>query len=238
MKLLKKVELTIDLTRVVDESALTGDELIDKWESAAAKRSSLNLRTLLGQGVMKELLADQLKESDELVRKYWANSNGEFNYGQCILNVNGIDSKTLLTEIRKLFLGATGKPEQVEQYLIDNLFPVHPEHYTVDNGANVETMGGLPAFTKPVPCTPDQAPDFVKELVDSSYPLCSAGDGPLLDGTPFTYVLQQFRDTEEGMEANLIIWYPAGCPDVYVEEHVEHYAVEFRNGCLAATGRL
>ena len=54
------------------------------------------------------------------------------------------------------------------------------------------------------------------------------------DGTLFTYVLQQFKDTDDGMEANLRIWYPAACPPIYLEEHAEHYAVEFRNGLRMA----
>jgi hypothetical protein len=49
-----------------------------------------------------------------------------------------------------------------------------------------------------------------------------------------TYVLQQFKDIEDGMEANLRIWCPAACPPIYLEEHAEHYAVEFRNGCRMA----
>ena len=238
MKLLKKAEITLDVTRIIDENKLTGDELVDKWEAEAAKRSSLNLRTLLALEPMQNLLADQIKESDKRIREYWENSDGDFNYGQCIMKIKGIDSKTLLSSIRELFAGASGTPEQVKAHAIRNLFPVHPEHYTLKNGANVETMGGLATLTKPMPYAVDQAPAFVRQLVDNLYPLCMAGAGPLLDGTPFTYVLQQFKDTEDGMEANLIIWYPAGCPAIYVEEHVEHYAVEFRNGCLLALGKL
>jgi hypothetical protein len=53
-----------------------------------------------------------------------------------------------------------------------------------------------------------------------------------------TYVLQQFKDTDAGMEANMRIWYPAGCPPIYLEEHAEHYTIEFRNGCRLAAATL
>lgn len=233
MKLVKKAELSVDVTESNNQK-LTDNQVVDKWELDAAKRTSLNLRTLLFEEAMLDLLKHQMDEADTKIKQYAAASNGDFDYGQLIMRVKGIKSETLFSSLRATFMAAKGTPEQVKNNVVNTLFPAHPEHYALGGGC-IETMGGLPTLTTPMPVSPDQAPDFVKPFVDKSYSINSAGAGPLRDGTPFTYVLQQFRDTDDGMEANLMIWYPSGCPSAYVEEHIEHYAVEFLNGCRMAS---
>ncbi|MCQ9389583.1 hypothetical protein NQ038_13135 [Brevibacterium sp. 50QC2O2] len=64
------------------------------------------------------------------------------------------------------------------------------------------------------------------------------GAATLEDGSVFTYVLQEYKDTDEGMNVSLRIWYPAAAPAAYTEEHAYHYAVEFRNGARLAAARL
>lgn len=76
-----------------------------------------------------------------------------------------------------------------------------------------------------------EIPDFTRPLIDPSYDVSKVGKGLLRDGSVQSYVLQQFRDVDGGIEASLHIWYPAACPDSVVEEHLQDYAVEFRNGC-------
>lgn len=237
MEVLKKIAISIDLTESNDEKNLTGNQLVDKWELKAAKRISANLRTLLFEEAMLKLIEPQILEADERIRTYYAQSNGDFNCGQIVLKIKGVKSKPLFAILREIFMNAKGTPELVRNNVINFLFPVHPEHYALAGGC-VETMGGIPTLTFPKPLPTEQAPDFIKPFVDKTYSICSSGEGPLKDGTPFTYVLQQFKDTNEGMEANLMIWYPAGCPNEYVEEHLEHYAVEFTNGCKFAVSNL
>jgi hypothetical protein len=146
------------------------------------------------------------------------------------MRIKGVKSAVFFASVKNTFTAVKGTPEQQKETVVKFLFPAHPEHYALDGGC-IECMGGLPTHTNPEPMPPEQAPSFVKELVDDSYTISMSGSGPLRDGTPFTYVLQQFKDTDDGMEANLSIWYPSACPDSYVEEHIEHYAIEFCNGC-------
>ena len=52
------------------------------------------------------------------------------------------------------------------------------------------------------------------------------------------YVLQQYKDTDDGMIADLRIWYPSAGASYYLKVHAEHYAVEFHNGIkMAAAAR-
>lgn len=132
--------------------------------------------------------------------------------------------------------GAAGTPQQRRDAALGMAFPCHPEHYALPPYVGVvETMGGIPTRSRVKVI--DDAPEFVSRFVDESYPLRVTGAGELDDGAIFTYVLQQFKDTDTGMEANLRIWYPAACPPAYIEEHAQHYAVEFRNGCRFAAAQ-
>jgi hypothetical protein len=182
---------------------------------------------------MFELLRPQIEEADRRMKQYLAASNGEFTSTQVILTVNGLKSATLFSTIRAALSLMNGTPEQVREGVINTVFAQHPEHYMLPPYQGVvETMGGIP--TRSHVFVRQDVPDFVTTLIDESYPIRLIGAAELDDGTLFTYVLQQFKDTDDGMEANLRIWYPAACPSVYLEEHAEHYAVEFRNGCRMA----
>lgn len=212
------------------------DRRIDEWELKAARRGLTNLRELLYGEPMVELLREQIEHADALHREYLAASAGQWTEGQVILTVKGLAVETFITFLRASLGAIDGTPEQVRQTADAMLFPSHPEHYGMPPYRGViETMGGIPTRTRVGFI--DNPPEFVAGLIDESYPIRLTGAGELEDGTPHTYVLQQLKDTEDGMEANLRIWYPAACPPHYVAEHVEHYAVEFRNGCrIAASG--
>lgn len=212
------------------------DEQIDLWELAAAKRTATNLRELLYEDKMLRLLKDELAASFTLNKKYAAASNHDFNYGQLTLKIEGITSEILVDSVTQLMNAVKGSANQARDMMFEQTFAVHPEHYAL-GGGNIETMGGRPVLTKPMPTPIDKLPSFVRQFVDPQYTTVTAGCGPLQDDTPFTYVLQQYKNIDNGMEASLMIWYPAACPDDYVNEHIEHYAVEFRNGCRMALQR-
>jgi hypothetical protein len=229
MKLIKEAEITVDLNE--DYKNDVSDNIrVDEWELEAAKRVALNLRSLLFEEKMLDLIHDQVEESDRLIKGYVAKQPDDFNYGRLKLTVNGIHSKAFFASVQHVMTAVKDSPKQI---VFEQGFYAHPEHYALDQG-NIETMGGRPTETLPTFVKLEDAPDFVREFIDDQYPIQSAGAGPLRDGTPFTYVLQQMKDTDAGMVADLMIWYPAGAPDIYVEEHVEHYAIEFRNGCKLA----
>ena len=208
------------------------DTRVDEWELKASRRALANLRELLYRQPMFDLLKDQLAEAERLHRSYLAESNGEWAETEVRLHATGMTTEEFVPGIMAILANTAGTEEDRRSMAFAMSFPLHPEHYAVPPFAGVaETMGGIPTLTRVA--RDENPPEFVLARMDESYSLRAPGKGELEDGTPHSYVLQQFRDIDSGaragIEASLRIWYPAACPPVYLEEHAEHYAVESRN---------
>lgn len=227
-----------EVTATVDGTSYS-DSDIDTFELRASRRSLLNLRSLLWGENMLDLIGDQLDESDRRIRQYVADSHGEFTGIRVVLDIKGLKIAEFMPILRESMGAAGGSDEQKRQMAVDWLFEFHPEHYALaPEGAGViETMGGLPTLSHPKFVAPDNVPAFVRDLIDPSYALSTVGEADLRDGTVFTYVLQEYRDTDEGLQASLRIWYPKAAPEAYCREHAEHYSVEFRNGVRIAVAQ-
>lgn len=234
-------DTTLTAVTATTPATTVDDTGIDEWELAASRRILANLRTLLAGQPMLELIDDQVVESDRQLKSYVEQSNGEFTGTQVLLQIVGLHVQQLMPAIREIMGGAASPDPAVRDAALSMAFAAHPEHYAMAPAGRpgvIETMGGLPTRSFPAFVQPDEAPSFVSDLIDSSYDLSTVGAADLADGTIFTYVLQEYRDTADGMEASLRIWYPAACPPAYVEEHAQHYAVEFRNGARLAAAAL
>jgi len=213
------------------------DRRIDEWELKAARRALVNLRELLYGAPMLNLLGKQIDQADQDLKGYLAASNGEFSETQVILTAEGLKVSDFIPTLRAALAAADKSPLELRNAAVGFVFPVHPEHYGLPPYRGVvETMGGIPTRSRVMVI--QDPPDFITKFVDESYPMRLTGAGELDDGKLFTYVLQQFKDTDAGMEANLRIWYPSACPPAYLEEHAEHYTVEFRNGFRVAAAAL
>lgn len=212
---------------------------IDEFELDASRRILANLRTLLYGEPMWKLIEAQVDASEAQFKKWLDESNGEYRGGRVKLRIEGLTVEQLFGSIMKTMGAALAEGEARRQASIDGVFPAHPEHYglALDGPGGVETMGGMPTLTYPGYITDDaEIPDFIRPLIDDSYQLSKVGKGLLRDGSVQSYVLQQFRDADGGIDACLDIWYPAACPESVVEEHLRHYSVEFRNGVRLARG--
>ncbi|MCB0911001.1 MAG: hypothetical protein KDB60_05215 [Propionibacteriaceae bacterium] len=232
---------TLTAVTATTPDATVNDTGIDEWELAASRRILANLRTLLDGQQMLDLIKDQVDESDRQLKEYIEQSHGEFTGTQVILQVSGIHVQQFMPTVQAMMGGAASPDPAVRGAALTMAFAAHPEHYAMAPGGRpgvIETMGGLPTRSFPAFVQPDQVPDFVSDLIDSSYDLSTVGAADLADGTMFSYVLQEYRDTADGMQVSLRIWYPAACPPAYVEEHAQHYAVEFRNGARLAAAAL
>ncbi|MBU9765106.1 hypothetical protein FR943_14795 [Mycobacterium sp. TNTM28] len=217
------------------------DAGIDQWELKASRRALANLRTLLYGQPMIDLLQAQIDEADSKLTQYLAESDGKYTGTRVVLTVEGLKIEQFIPVLRSILGAAAADDDEGRRKAsIDFLFPTHPEHYSLPiKGVGViETMGGIPTRSFPAFAPPEEVPDFVSALIDKSYDISMTGKAGLEDGTIFTYVLQEYKDTLAGMEVSLRIWYPAACPPEYVKEHSEHYAVEFRNGCRMAAAAL
>jgi hypothetical protein len=203
------------------------DQRLDQWELKAARRALQNLKILLYETPMLDLLRGQIEEGDRRLKQYLAASKGEYTQTQVIVRGTNVTTEQMLANYR-LVLGGVMTPEKKREVAFNMAFPMHPEHYAIPPYTGiVETMGGIPTRSRVMRA--EETPSFIAPFIDESYPMRLVGKAEIDDGTTYMYVLQQFKDTDAGLEANLRIWYPAACPPIYLEEHAEHYAVEFRN---------
>lgn len=182
---------------------------------------------------MLDLLNDQLDAHDEEFRGYVATSNDEWSECHVKLHAEGVTLDEVLPVIGKSMaaMGADGASgfEEKREAVESVIFPIHPEHYSVlPEVGGIETMGGMPFRTKLFRATTDEAPEWLTSKMDSSYTLSNVGRSTLKDGTPHTWVMQQFKDTDSGVEFDLHVWYPKACPPAYVEEHGQHFPIELR----------
>ncbi|WP_327119662.1 hypothetical protein OG206_24685 [Streptomyces sp. NBC_01341] len=61
-----------------------------------------------------------------------------------------------------------------------------------------------------------------------------APGGEQADGTVVGRALTQFGDTADGFTASLTVYLPTERPQDVLEQHLRHYAAEFRNRIVAA----
>jgi hypothetical protein len=215
------------------------DRRIDEWELEASRRMLANLRELLiGQPIL-DLIADQLSEHERRMKKYVEESNGQFSECKVVLRATGVTLKEFVANTQQQ-MGVLFSNDLAakREWKINLLFPMHPEHYHFFDHAfgGVETMGGLPIVDYLE--RTEEGPEWIMKLRDPAYPMQIMAKTHGGDGTPHFWTLQQFRECEGGLEAVLRVFYPAACPPSYVEEHAQHFAIEYRNILrLSAAGR-
>jgi hypothetical protein len=237
MATLKDLAINFDNKHVGPAS----EAVVDAWELKASRRALLNLRKLLHDQPMIDLLKPQIEQQDALLRDYVAKSGGKFKLSITSGTVKGLNSGQFFGWMMENFRAAmpgVSTPEARRAATFKIGYPMHPEHYVAPPTylGIVETMGGLPTRIRVVPFPAEQAPDFIKAHFDDNYPHKIAGHGELEDGTIFTYPFHQFRDTPDGkgFEMQLHNFWPVACPQIFVDEHEEHFAVEFRNSIRLA----
>ena len=218
------------------KGTVTEDDVV-RWELKAARRGLMNLRTLLYGAPMTALLKAQIEESDRRIKEYIAASKGEVSECRTTVAVNGLKADAffahMVSESQKM---SNGTPAEKSELMIKSGFVIHPEHYALPPYPGIiETIGGLPTRMRTLP--DKEPPPYVKAAYDDAYPFKFPGKAELDDGTLVAWVAHQFRNTNEGLEAVFRVWWPAACPPNYVEDHAEHFAIEFCNAFeLAAAG--
>jgi hypothetical protein len=208
---------------------------VDRWELDAARRAVLNLKTLLHDQPMLDLLKNQIEEADAKIKKDLAASNGKWRLCRVDGHVEGITSAQyfawMMGKLGPLMPGGGATPAQRREACL-NGYAHHPEHYVTPPNylGIVETMGGLPTRMKVTPQrTLDNAPQFVKDDLDPTYQHNLYGHSELEDGTISNYCFHQFRDSDSGADFILRVWFPVAADQLYWDQHAQHFAIEFRN---------
>ena len=208
-----------------------GDGTIDGFELSSARRALALLKERLGRERLLELLQDDIAAGDAFLRDHLTRSGGQEATGTTVLRAHGISARQ--------FGGWLGQAFTREDVMLAG----HPEHYSIhaEPGATVnivETLG-------------DQVCSFFMQDWDDAAVTAQQGPaappaGPptrrsrmaLADGTIIGSIANTFEDTVDGFTAHLSVTLPVTCSPEVVEQHLEHFAVEFRTWILNAATEL
>ena len=204
---------------------------VDAWELKAARRGFGNLKTLLEGQPMLDLLAKQIEEGDRYFKGLVEASDGQFKESRIDFKAKGITS----SQFTQWFADLVGKEttESKRHLYLDIMAPAHPEHYALGPYpiGIVETIGRHLCRVR-IDNVAD-VPDFVKHYGDPTYHTKLPVAGYLDDGTLFFYGFQELRDFAEGCDFRFRILFPAASPQLLIDEHTEHLAIEFRHWIVA-----
>lgn len=152
-------------------------------------------------------------------------SGGKRRTARTTIMAKGISADKFSEMLDSLMVDAATKNRKVN-------LSVYPEHYVLTPDKNqvlevIETTGNAPIPVQFFISFGDESK--LTEPRDSRFTHQSAGVAKLEDGTIIGGVRHQFRDTPAGLECRLAVEFPAMCPEIIVQAHQKHLAVEFTN---------
>lgn len=207
------------------------DSTIDGYELFSAHRALTLLKSTLGRERLLDLLGAEIAAGDAFLRDHLARSGDRQATGTTMLRAHGISSAQFTTWLSEAF-----KREDV-------LLAAHPEHYSIHTAPGgpvniVETLG-------------DKVCSFYMQGWDASAATeeelrSAAEDGTdsrrsrmvLEDGTMIGSISNLFRDDGDGFTVRLSVTLPETCAPEVIDQHLEHFAVEYRNWILNAAAEL
>ncbi len=217
----------LSLAPAVHLAGEDSDATIDRLELRSARRALGLLKGKLGRARLLEVVQDEVSLGDAFLREHVQRSDGQQTTGTTTLRAYGISAAQFTFWLMQAF----GRE--------DVLVAAHPEHYSIHSEADglvhiVETLGDhVCSF-------------FLREWDDSAITgqdLLAAGDGAtdarrshlvLDDGTVVGTIATSFEEAPDGFTAHLSVSLPRTCGPAVIDQHLEHFAVEFRNWILTA----
>lgn len=210
-------------------AGLAGDTDIDRYELTSARRALELVKRKLGRERLLDLLHDEIAAGTEFLRTEVERSAGRETTGTTTLRAQGIGAARFTAWLSRAF----GRQ--------DILLAGHPEHYAI------HAVGGDVNIVE----TPGEhvCSFHMRDWDESRTPQADTppSDGAaqgrrsrmaLADGTVVGSVSNS--STEEGgngFTARLSVTLPATCGPAVIEQHLEHFAVEFRTWILAAAAQ-
>ncbi|KAJ5197602.1 hypothetical protein N7449_008081 [Penicillium cf. viridicatum] len=212
----------------------TSEADIDNLELQACYRALDNLRSLLFQAPMLDLLKDQIEEGNHYFESLIRASRGEFRECRTYMKATGV----LATEMRTI-CHRWQLSQPIDEMARMFIFPTHPENYVVmhstgaptENGPDcgVEVIGEHMAKIRFVDLMDSEIPKWMADQREEEYEMVEYLVAKLESGSKFFYVMNEFMDTESGCKIKLRAFFPSASPWSLVNQHAEHLAVEFRN---------
>lgn len=205
------------------------DSTIDAHELFSARRALALLKARLGHSAMLNLLAPDILLGDDFLRNGAQASEGQQLEGSITLEATGITALAFTSWLSGAFARE------------DVMLAGHPEHYVIHGARGtvniVETLGDhvCSFFMKEWDASllPFAASEHEAALSPGRRSFLTLGDGTIV-GT----IRNHFEDTANGMLAHLSVALPRACGQSVVQQHLEHFAVEFRTWILRAAAEL
>lgn len=210
---------------------LIGDETdstIDGYELFGARRALALLKEKLGRERLLELLADEIAEGDAFLREHLKRSNGDGATGTTSLRAHGLTAGQFTSWLASAFARE------------DVMLAGNPEHYSIhaEPGANVNIVETLDDKVCSFYMRPYDASVIVDQGLPAEKPAGRRSHMLLADGTVVGSIANAFDDETDGFTARLSVTLPATCAPKVIEQHLEHFAVEFRAWILRAAREL
>ncbi|WP_407542586.1 hypothetical protein Q0M94_23645 (plasmid) [Deinococcus radiomollis] len=197
------------------------DQPIKEFELTSARRALRLLKSKLGRDRLLELLKDEIEEADAFMHQELQRSAGQQASGTVQLHAHGISAGTF-----NRWLGAAFDREEV-------MLAAHPEHYVIHNVPGrphiVETLGDYVCSFFMVGWKESEHPTSQDDAT-----VGRRSSLTLADGTVFGWVSTLFEEIPDGFIATLTVTLPSSCAPELVDQHLEHFAVEFHSWILAA----
>jgi predicted acyl esterase len=205
----------------------TTDRAIDGFELFSARRALALLKSQLGRERLLDLLHDEIAAGNAFLRTHVESSAGRQRTGTTILRAHGLTAAQFTGWLSQAFAHE------------DVLLAAHPEHYSIHTEPGrpvniVETLGDRVCSF------------FMREWDDSAVDPAAVEAAPegaadarrslltLDDGTVVGSIANAFTDEEDGFTLRLSVTLPETAGPEVIQQHLEHFAVEYRNWILTA----
>lgn len=206
------------------------DRNIDRYELSSARRALRLLKGNLGYDRLHTLVSEQIAEGNALFRQHLVRSAGQQATGMTTIEADGLTAADFSRWMVQAFARR------------DVLIAAQPEHYLMDmtdpHGPHiVETLGDHVVGFYMAGWDESEIDTREAESADSRSSFLKLDD----DGSVFGSVSTSFIEAPHGMVAELSVSLPATSAPDAVEQHLEHFSVEFRSWMIQAaaeTGAL
>lgn len=196
------------------------DATIDGFELFSARRALELLKRKLGRERLLDLLHEEIDAGDAFLRDHLERSGGAEAFGTTTLRAHGITAAEF-----GAWLGAAFARDDV-------MLAGHPEHYSIhaEPGQLVNIVETLDDQV----CSFFMRPWDDSVTVEQGLPVERRSHMLLADGTVVGSIGNVSEEGPDGFTARLSVTLPATCAPEVIEQHLEHFAVEFRTWILRA----
>lgn len=198
------------------------DRNIDRYELESARRALRLMKSNLGSERLHALVGPQVKEGNDLFRDHVERSGGQQVTGTTTIEAVGLSAADFSAWMIRAFAKEDVLIAAQPEHYLQNMTDRHGPHVVEPIGDHVVGFY-MQAW--------DQAEIATGRVgADTRHSRLKLDD----DGTVFGSVSTEFVETPEGMQANLSVTLPSTSAPDAVEQHLQHFSVEFRSWMLMA----